>query len=355
MQAKLIYEWVSKHVRYVALYLAAGGVVPHDADAVLAAGYGDCKDHVALYAALLKARGIDSHGVLINLGDSYRLSGPPSMAQLNHIITYLPEFDLYADTTAGVAPFGTLPFLEYGKPAVMVGGDGPAEIRLGLIAADANTITTRTDARLEADGSISGTTKTVATGPASIMLRLAARWAQANGNEGAARRQLDALGQPGTGIFQFGPPDDIDESYTMSGRFTLDARPEYLEGDSFAPPLGLPALPRPGDFLLGPLRRTTLPASEPTPCFSGRDAEQIALEIPQGFEVQRLPKDRRIAQEGFVYTSHWSQEGRIVTVRRELESRIDTPLCSGARRQAVAAAMVDIRRDHRAKIAVDAP
>ncbi len=48
-QAQKIYEWVSQHIRYVALEFGTGAIIPHDADAVLANGYGDCKDHVALF------------------------------------------------------------------------------------------------------------------------------------------------------------------------------------------------------------------------------------------------------------------------------------------------------------------
>ena len=47
-QAHLIYDWVSKHIRYVAIFLGNGGYEPHDAATVLENRYGDCKDHVAL-------------------------------------------------------------------------------------------------------------------------------------------------------------------------------------------------------------------------------------------------------------------------------------------------------------------
>ena len=47
--------------------------------------------------------------MLLNLDTAYTLSAPPTLAQINHVISYLPEFDLYADTTTGVAPFGVLP------------------------------------------------------------------------------------------------------------------------------------------------------------------------------------------------------------------------------------------------------
>src|SRR4029078_7739631 len=45
-KAQAIYEWVSRHVRYVAIVFGNGALVPHDAEAVLGNAYGDCKDHV---------------------------------------------------------------------------------------------------------------------------------------------------------------------------------------------------------------------------------------------------------------------------------------------------------------------
>jgi transglutaminase-like putative cysteine protease len=353
-QARVLYEWVSAHIRYVALYLAAGGVEPHDAETVLDNGYGDCKDHTVLFEALLKAKGIESHGVLLNLGTAYTLSGPPTMAQLDHVISYLPEFDVYADTTSGVAPFGMLPFQEYGKPAVLATeAGGAASVRqLPMLAPDAATIAVRTEAHIDLDGAVIGTTTTTATGPAAIALRLMARSVQTMGHEGAARRQLVALGQTGTGVFQFAPPDTFEPSYAVSGRFTLDPEPEIFDGDSFAPPLGLPLLVRPGDYLLGPLRRPTLADSEPTPCFPGRQTEDLSLELPQGRAPQRLPPDRKIETGWFSYLSHWSMAGQTVRVHRELVSRIDHPVCADAERHEAAAALRDIRRDEQAKVAL---
>ncbi len=355
-QARVLYEWVSGHIRYVALYLAAGGVEPHAAETVLDNGYGDCKDHTVLFEALLKAKGIESHGVLLNLGASYTLSGPPTMAQLDHVISYLPEFSLYADTTSGVAPFGMLPFQEYGKPAVLTSETGDAALRkLPMLAPDAATFAVRTDAHIDLDGAIIGTTTTTATGPAAIALRLTARAVQTMGHEGAARRQLVALGQTGTGTFQFATPDKFEPVYAVSGRFSLDPQPEILDGDSFAPPLGLALLVRPGDYLLGPLHRPTLADTEPTPCLPGRQTEDLSLELPQGRAPQRLPADRKIESGWFSFVSHWSMDGQTVRVHRELVSRIEHPVCADAERRQAAAALRDIRRDEQAKVALGLP
>ena len=354
-QARAIYEWVSLHIRYVALYLAAGGVEPHFADAVLTNGYGDCKDHTVLFEALLRAKGISAQSVLVNLDNAYTLSEPPTIAQLNHVISYLPEFDLYADTTAGVAPFGVLPFQEHGKTAILVGGEGSVERRLPMPKPEDHQMVAFTAARLDRDGVIRGTTIMTGSGPAALTLRQSARQVQTMGHDGAARRQLASLGEQGTGTYRFASPDGFGDSFGISGSFTLDALPEILEGDSFAPPLGLLLLSRPGNYLIGPLYRTTLPASEPTQCFSGHQIEDLSIELPEGYLPARLPKERVIALDDFTYTSRWTLAGRVVRVHRELYAHFDEPVCSGAQRAAIAEAMTQIRRDHRAKIVLVEP
>ena len=40
------------------------------------------------------------------------------------MILYLPEFDLYADSTSPYAPFGVLPFGDYGKPVILARAHG---------------------------------------------------------------------------------------------------------------------------------------------------------------------------------------------------------------------------------------
>src|SRR5882672_6014767 len=52
-KARVLYDWVRQNVRYVAVYMGPGGVVPHSAEAVLHNRYGDCKDHVVLLEAML--------------------------------------------------------------------------------------------------------------------------------------------------------------------------------------------------------------------------------------------------------------------------------------------------------------
>jgi hypothetical protein len=68
----------------------------------------------------------------------------------NHFLSYLPEFDLYADSTVVVAPFGTLPADEYGKPLARAGETGASFTTLPLVTAQDNEEKPQTAATLAA-------------------------------------------------------------------------------------------------------------------------------------------------------------------------------------------------------------
>ena len=345
-QAQALYDWVSTHIRYVAVWLDRGAIEPHAASAILEAGYGDCKDHAVLFSALLKARGIQSEPVLINLGNEYRLPGPPTFAVLNHVITWLPEFAIYADTTAEVAPFGVLPFQEYGKPVVHAGATVPVERQTPVLApADQAVESFVTKAQLREDGTVEGESSTVASGPFSILLRLAAKGIDRKGQENAAQARLKLSAEDGSGSFGFSPPTAIDGDYSVVGHFHLDARPELLDGDTFALPVGLRLLPRPGDLLLGPLGLRNLKDSEATPCHAGRQSETLSLALPMGWQVARLPRDVEIDNALLHYETHWTTAQHLVSVQRSVTSRVGSSLCEGETRREIAKALSAIRKD----------
>jgi Domain of Unknown Function with PDB structure (DUF3857)/Transglutaminase-like superfamily len=351
-QAHLIFDWVSKHIRYVAIFLGNGGYEPHDAATILENRYGDCKDHVVLLEALLKAKGIASVPVLINLTNRYRLPEAATPAAFNHVLTYLPEFDLYVDSTAGVTPFGTLLANEYGKPVAVAADTGAGLKTLPLVAADENEETLQTTAELMTDGTLKGRSKTTASGPLSVTLRLAAAGIEAGGRQQMAATQLRKLGSAGTGTYDFEPPrDGLVPRYTVTGFFELEPRPELLEGKAFAPPTGLRLLVQPGEWLLG---SWTLPKAEPTPCFSGHQVEELFLTLPPGRNINSLPPGKTVENPYLHYQSDWNREGRTVRVRREITVRLPVAVCRDEIRAELAEAIAQIRGDYRSTITVEA-
>jgi formylglycine-generating enzyme required for sulfatase activity/transglutaminase-like putative cysteine protease len=346
-QARTLYEWVTTHVRYVAIFIGTGTLAPHDADLVLANGYGDCKDHTILLKALLAAKGIASEVVLINSGYAYSRPTVPTLRPFNHAITYLPDFAIYVDSTSEVGPFGILSFNEYDKPVLHIDSAGPALRRTPPLADISNEASLETAEILLPDGRIVGSSTMTASGPLSASLRRAATRVEAAGPAIAARR-LRALGQPGTGEFTFAPPrQELARSYSIHATFELDADATYLAGRLFAPRVGLSAVSRPGQTLLGP---SEADPAEPTDCYSGRQREEIKLTLPEGYEIESLPRAMRIDNRWFNYRSRWEQTERTVTVYRELNARLETNLCSGEMRRIFADALTRIETDYRTAI-----
>ena len=128
-KARALYNYVSTKFRYVSLSFGVGRFRPHSADEVLANQYGDCKDKHTLFAALLKAAGIQAWPALIGAGMKLD-PDVPSPAQFNHVITVIAgrQGKFWVDTTPEVAPFGLLLPTLRDQKALLVSTDVPPAI-----------------------------------------------------------------------------------------------------------------------------------------------------------------------------------------------------------------------------------
>jgi transglutaminase-like putative cysteine protease len=99
---------MKKNIRYVAVYLSLGRVVPNEAASVLHNKFGDCKDKATLMSALLAAKGIASEQALINLGNAYMLPEPPTMVSATPGYSGSPcgQADRRCRTSAATMPRG---------------------------------------------------------------------------------------------------------------------------------------------------------------------------------------------------------------------------------------------------------
>lgn len=349
--ARQIYDWITTHIRFVAIELGRGAMFPRAADTVLDHRYGDCKDHAVLFSALLKAKAIDSDIVLVNTSNSYTLSGPPTLAQLNHAIVWIDEFKQYADTTLGVAPFGTLPFSEYGKPAVHLGARTEVLRRTPLVPGKDAMFFLRTISHISADGKLIGESETTATGPYLVMLRQIGNLIQALGPTRAAVEYFRKAGIAGAGVFDLESRSDLPSVYSIRGRFEVGPRPE-LYARAFPMPSGMRLLGFAGDGLMGPLFDRNVPSSEATPCYSGHAVEDLSVEAPPGKRFAKVPHDQTVQSDHIVFTARWSQFGRLMNVRREFRSTIGEPLCQEHVRESVARVLAQVAESFPTQLAL---
>jgi transglutaminase-like putative cysteine protease len=349
-QARKLYEWVSAHVRYIALFFGDGGIVPHTADSILANGYGDCKDHTVLYSALLKAKGIASEPVIINATNGYFLPQVPQLLTFNHMIVWLPEFGLYADTTSNTTSFGALPPTDYGKPVIRVGGDGGALQHTPLLTEADATYSSSSALKLDSDGKLSGTHSATATGALSGVLRGMANQAGALGLNSVVQAVLRARKMDSaTGSLTFAPTVEMTPQYTYSSNFQF-AR--ALQSDAgFAPPEGLNLVDAYSPALFGPVADARFLASDSLPCFSGKIVDDYTLEFPADKKLVSLPPDGLVQSTNIDYRSHWSLTGNTLSIHRELHAHFDKALCTGAALQETRAAIGRIQKDYGARIA----
>ena len=354
-QAAKLYEWVVKHVRYVAVELGRGTFVPHDVDTILANGYGDCKDHDVLLQALLKAKGIAAKSVLISSTDAYTLTNVPTFISLDHVITYVPEFDAYLDSNLPAA-FGTLPLQEYGKPAVVNWAGGAQQISLPVVPAGLATITTKSVERIDQTGALSGTTTTTASGPYAITLRMIGLGVQAAGPEKAAEVLLAGRGfQNGTGQVTADPPNTFSDSYTISGQFSATGWSDWAAGkETGIMPGGMRVFSVTGDGPMGPFTSGDDTKTEDTVCVSAHEVEDVSLEAPPNMRFTGTPKDARVETDHLLFTAHWTLTNDTLAVHREFTSKIDSPLCTGQVRKDTAAALKKISDSYDVAISVTA-
>jgi transglutaminase-like putative cysteine protease len=315
-------DWVRRNIRYVAVYLGPGGVVPHPAASVLANRYGDCKDHAVLLQALLAAAGIPSSAALVNGDDAYRLPAVPTLGVLNHVIVYVPQLQLFLDPTAGTVAGGYLPPALLGKP-VLLADSGRFAVTPAYQAARSRTATRFDIAR---DGSSRFHVRRTSGGAIAEPYRQAVRATPQAERDGFVRRMLAGLGQMGDGLFDAGETDKTSprDDYTLAfsgateGFVRLPGPVALATTYNFWGGLGDAV------FELGrePERRQEFVC----PAIDAEDELRYAL--PPRIRVLALPKPLVVDDGRFFYRSQYAREKHAVVVRRRLQFRHTAATCT---------------------------
>jgi hypothetical protein len=288
----------------------------------LSNGYGDCKDHDALFIALLDAKGIRADSVLVNLlGNRYRLPSAPAQA-FDHVITWLPEFGVFADTTNGFTPFGVLTFDSSDKPALdTVTGQilhTPPQNGENSTSASDYTIKVENNGDADVHGSIVLNGQATFT-PRSTLAQYATdtigyellRKTGLTGTLHITALNRDARDQP----LQLELNGTVDSMALMPGPAALavPVMPGYSSIKSFA------------DYVL-------THAGQPLdgPCVGTAVHEHYSVTLPANAKIIAIPPnvDSKNGQLG--YTAQYRQNGQNVEIDRVLQRNFQTNVCSGA-------------------------
>jgi len=342
-------DWVRRNIRYVAVYLGPGGVVPHPAAAVLANRYGDCKDHAVLLQALLAAAGMPAEAALVNGDHAYRLPAVPTLGVLNHVIVHVPELQLFLDPTAASVAAGFLPPALLGKP-VLLAGSGEFALTPAYQPARSRTQTRFDIAR---DGSSRFQVRRITGGALAESYRQAVRATPQAERDGFVRHMLAGLGQRGEGRFDPGETeqpqqDRSGDQYTLAFSGTTD---------------GFLRLPGPvalattynfwgglGDAVFGLGREPERSLDFICPAIDAEDELRYAL--PPRTRVLALPKPLVVDDGRFYYRSQYLRQGDAVLVKRRLQFRHTGPTCTPQDYRRMRPALERMMHDLRGQVVV---
>lgn len=343
-QAHLLYNWVSKNIRYVGSYIGNGGYVPHDSQTIMDNRWGDCKDHVVILEALLAAKGIDSSPALIATGNTYVLPKLAGLHSFNHVITYVPSFDLYLDSTAQFAPFGTLPDSDLNKKVVLtklnrVGNTPP-------MLANENVVKTSILLKVLPDGTIQGSSRVKVSGAHEVHFRAKKFSAQSISQDEQARNLLSKLNLTGSGKTHSTDPSDLDKPLEINSTFTLDPI-------SNMPGTGAMRIP-PGvvDSVIG---SHSLPKQKdkinfPTSCHSFVLNNHYDIEFPPNIKIIHVPENVQFSNADTQYTATYTLMDNKLEISRELVYQNQTMACGEAESERERQFFPVFQRDMRALV-----
>lgn len=347
-QAKAIYEWVAKNIRYVAVYLGNGGLEPNAADSILGNRYGDCKDHAVVLQALLAAKGIASTPVLIGAGGGPTLPRIAVLGRFNHAINYLPEFDLYLDSTSPYARFGQLPASDLGAPVVHAVDGAIARTP----ANDPRVSAYRAESfyTFSANGDVSGHTLQDSGASGEIGLRSAFSRLTSQNRARIEESIMSGSGFNGVGHLKLqGDVDDLDRPFGYSFDFKAI---DYVD---FSVVGGMILPDPPGAESMRGIHATASSETNAVPfyCNDSLREETYTLEFPATVPVIAIPRSTRFGNAAGEYEATWKREGQRVVASHRLSLKAihgQDQLCQPADYPAFRDLYQYVRRGFRAQI-----
>lgn len=325
--ARALYDWVATNITYAGNCIGTGAVVPHDIAFILENKMGDCKDHATLLQALLSARKIESTQALINAGSSYKLAKVPVVSRVNHVINYLPAFDLYLDSTSDSTPFGMLPHGSQDKPALLVDGykDG---LKTPAPQPGSNAQTMKTRINIGDDGSVSGNVEVTTKGEYALGLREGLRGASKETLNDMVKNVLKSMGYTGTGKFASDDPAALRDTLNYKASFEFKNFTQFPGAGAFAiHPLFTSS---------APVSRFYTPASDEdtTPvefvCANGASTEEYVFTFPKKMKVLAVPDNMSLKTANLSYKATYRLKGNQLTVLRQLDDRTRGNVCLAA-------------------------
>ncbi len=126
---KALYYYVQT-IRYIAIELGIGGIIPNTPEIIFKRKYGDCKDKSILLLSLLKSLNIKANPVLVLTSDEGKIDPSFPSWNFNHMIVKatVNKKEYWMDPTVEHCRLGALPYQCQSDNVLVLNSDGTSEI-----------------------------------------------------------------------------------------------------------------------------------------------------------------------------------------------------------------------------------
>ena len=314
-KARLLYNWVAQNISYAGNCIGIGAVVPRDLDFVINNRMGDCKDHATLLEALLTAENIKSTQALINSGSIYYLSDVPMVNSVNHVINYLPEYDLYVDATNQIMPFGLISHSIADKPVLHI-DDFEKGLRTPADKPSENTQTMYSEIDIADDGSAEVYVEVSVRGRNAAYARSFFRHTKKTDIENLVDNTIKRMGMTGSGRLENDDPTDLIGEFSYKVTMNID---RFINR------------PGTGAFMIYPPVFDYLPifnfvdqangdpvVADEVYCSNGQSIESYKISFADSMDILTKPFNVELNAQDIYYKADYSWSNQVLTVNREI-------------------------------------
>jgi hypothetical protein len=266
------------------------------------------------------------------------------LAPQNHVITYIPELDLYVDATSQNVPFGYVPFEVRDKPTVLTAlnkiGRTPA------MKAYENIVRTTVKFKIQPDGKIDGVSTLAVSGPIESSYRENQVPNVGKDDAKVASDLLSLYGETGIGKLQFTKPNSFNERYEENGLFTLDPIANYPGPAAMTIPVGLTQ----GRIYTISREKPLVSRKYPYSCFGRTYQDYYTLEFPKKTKITRIPSNVNYSNNNMTYKATYKRENNVIFVNREMILDNKNMFCEANRETEKNAFFNALQKDLRSQI-----
>jgi hypothetical protein len=316
-KVKRIFYWVQENITYVAIEEGMQGLIPDEAAQVFNKRYGDCKGMSSLLQYMLRLAGIKAHLTWIGTRHiPYKYTDIPSMAVDNHMIVtyYSNEQPVFLDCTNNYIPYGIPSDMIQGKQALLSIDEKTFKIEeVPVIKSDCNlfndsTFFTIHDNIVEGTGNLSFTGYTKANYTYSI----------ADKDKIKTREQVLSIVSRGNNkffldTFQIKNIKERDLPLGINYKFRINDYFREIDGEVY---LNMNLKKFFDNVIYDPEKRFVPVENSNATLFKCVSV----FEIPEGYQVALLPKDKSASFEKLSFSIHYKMDGKKVIQEKEIRN-----------------------------------